>query len=342
MINQDYTAPSIVIFCGLILLLCLAFMFDIAIGPAKLDVLRVIAALFQDAPATDRVIVVELRLPIALTALGVGGCLGLAGAAMQTVLDNPLASPFTMGLAAAAGVGASLVVALGGGALAGFANGAFALPLGALAATLLAGSVIAALGRWQGMSREVMVLCGIAIMFLCQSIQAMVQFSVSPEALTRIVHWNFGDLQKGTWLSAAIAGLTLVVGLAMLMPKAWALTALRLGEVRAQALGVNVIGLRRHVLIIVAFLTAAAVCFVGTVGFVGLVAPHLARGLVGEDHRLLLPTSALTGAIMVSGASLLAKCLVPGVALPITVVTALVGVPFLFLLIYRSGRRGQC
>jgi iron complex transport system permease protein len=170
--------------------------------------------------------------------------------------------------------------------------------------------------------------------------QALIQFSVSPEALTRIVHWSLGDLQKGDWLAAGVATGALVTGFLLLMGDAWALTALRLGEARAAALGVNVRRVRRRALAATALLTAGAVCFVGTIGFVGLVAPHLARGLVGEDHRLLMPASALTGAAMLAFSSVLAKVLVPGVSLPATVVTALIGVPFLFLLIHRTGRRG--
>jgi iron complex transport system permease protein len=323
----------------LLILLMIGIMLDLSIGPAAVSLSRIFSVLLGAGTATDNVIMLHLRLPIALNAVFIGAALGLAGAVMQTVLDNPLASPFTMGLAGAAGLGASAAIAFGGALVVPFAASAI-MPMSAFVSTLLAVFTILAISRWCGMSREVMVLCGISIMFLCQSIQSMVQFSVSPEALTQIVHWLLGDLQKGTWISACIVAVVFVIGLVFLLQDSWQLMALRLGEVRALALGINVERLRKRSLLIVAALTAAAVCFVGTVGFVGLVAPHLARSLMGEDHRWFLPASALAGALLMVFASIASKIIVPGVALPVTIVTALVGVPFLFLLIFKAGRQG--
>jgi iron complex transport system permease protein len=332
---------SAFVFAGLASVILFAFCIDLTTGPAALGFDRVMAALAGIGTPADQVIVRGLRLPVALMAILVGAALGIAGAIMQTTLDNPLASPFTMGLSAAAGLGATAAIVLQDSAYA-FALSAsmLSIPAAALAATLVASFAIEAIGRWRGMTRDVMVLAGISIMFLCQSLQSLMQLAASPDALPRIVTWFLGDLQRASFATCAVVAAALALMLPLALNDAWKLTALRMGEVRAEALGVRVAPLKRRSLGIVALLTAAAVCFVGTVGFIGLVAPHLARSLVGEDHRLLLPTSALAGSALLSAASAASKMIIPGVALPITVVTALIGVPFLFLLIHRAGRSG--
>jgi iron complex transport system permease protein len=316
-------------------LLLVALGSDIATGPAGLPLQAVFAALSGAGEPTERFIVLQFRLPVALMAVVVGACLGLAGAAMQTVLDNPLASPFTMGLAAAAGVGASVVMLFGGNA-----SGLMGIAAGAALGCLLAAGAIYGLGRAKGMGQAVMTLTGITLMFFFQSIQSLLQYRASQESLQRIVHWLFGDLQRATWPGVVLVAGALLLGLTYLMVNAWRLTALKLGDARAKALGVPVDALKQRALAVISLLTAAAVCLVGTIAFIGLVAPHLARGLVGEDHRLLLPMSAICGAVLLSFGSVLAKSIIPGVVLPISVVTALIGVPFLLFLVLRSERAG--
>ena len=184
-----------------------------------------------------------------------------------------------------------------------------------------------------------MVLAGIATLFLFQSAQSLVQYMAAPEVLQEIVFWLFGSMLKASWFSVAVSGAILAAGMLALMPDLWRLTALRMGDARAASLGVNVPVLRRRVFVIVAVLTAGAVCFVGTIGFVGLVAPHLARMLVGEDQRLLMPASGACGALVMVGASIASKLISPGAVVPVGIVTALVGVPFLFALIVTGRRR---
>jgi len=326
--------PQAGIGLAIALLVCTVVV-DIASGPAGLPLRAVLVALSGAGEATDRFIVVQFRLPVALMAVVVGACLGLAGATMQTVLDNPLASPFTMGLAAAAGVGASVAMLFGGPA-----SGLFGTAAGAAIACLIASGLIYTLGRARGMGQAVMTLTGITLMFFFQSIQALLQYSASQESLQRIVHWLFGDLQRATWPGVAMVAIVFLFGLKHLMLDAWRLTALRLGDARAQALGVPVASLRQKALAVVSLLTAAAVCLVGTIAFIGLVAPHIARGVVGEDHRLLLPMSAVFGGALLSAGSVLAKSIIPGIVLPISVVTALIGVPFLLFLLLRGDHSG--
>lgn len=320
------------------LALAVAVVVDILTGPAFLAVGEVLAALLPglgEPDPTVKVIVREIRLPMTLMGLAVGASLGLAGALMQTMLGNPLASPYTLGFSAAAGFGAALVI-LTGISLPFLPN--FTVPLAAFVAAALSSLLVFSFAQMRGMTAEVMILAGIATLFLFQSLQSLVQYMASPEVLQEIVFWLFGSLLKATWTNMSISAGILIVCALALVPDVWRLTALRLGDERALSLGVDVKRLRMRLFVIVALLTAGAVSFVGTIGFVGLVAPHLARMLVGEDHRILLPMAAIMGAFIMAGASIASKLVSPGAVVPIGIVTAIVGVPFLFILIFR-GRR---
>jgi len=320
-------------------LLVLVFIGDILTGPAFLNVFDVIAALFSPATAEDPttvIIVHSIRLPMSLMALIVGASLGVAGAEMQTLLGNPLASPYTLGFSAAAGFGAAITI------LFGFTLPfipSMTIPLMAFLCAGVACLMVYGLAHIRGITAEVMVLAGIATLFLFQSMQSLVQYLAAPEVLQEIVFWMFGSMLKASWFSVTVSGVIFVVALLLLLPDFWKLTALRLGDDRAASLGVNVGALRRRVFFVVALLTAGAVAFVGTIGFVGLVAPHLARMLVGEDQRLLIPASAICGGLIMVGASIASKLLSPGAVVPIGIVTALIGVPFLFGLILTGKQR---
>ncbi|MCB4362631.1 iron ABC transporter permease [Hydrogenophaga taeniospiralis] len=320
--------------------LCLcSLMLDVATGPSLLalgDVVRTLAAPAAADPMT-RAIVMDMRLPIALMALVVGAALGLGGVQMQTLLDNPLASPYTLGLAAAAGFGAALALVTGGLGLPSLV----AIPIGAFVFCMLAASLLFGLALMRHVSSQTIILAGIALLFLFQSLLSLLQFLSSPELNQQIIFWLFGSLMRTTWPMLGItAGVTLVCAL-LLHGDAWQLTCLRLGEARARSLGVNVTRLRLKTLVLVALMTATAISFVGIIGFIGLVSPHIARMQVGEDQRFLIPQSALCGALMLSVASVLSKSIVPGALFPIGIVTALIGVPFMVWLILGNRKRGH-
>lgn len=320
-------------------LLIVSIIADILIGPAFLNVWDVVKALVfvHDVAPVVQVIVIDIRLPMTLMAVLVGMSLGVAGVHMQTILNNPLASPYTLGFSAAAGFGAALAILTG--ITLPFLP-IMTVPFAAFVMSSLAAALVYGFARMRAMSPEVMVLAGIATLFLFQSLQSMVQYLASPEVLQAIVFWLFGSLLKASWANVPIVAVIFIFCSVLVLPNIWQLTALRLGDERAAAIGVNVRALRAKVFVIVALLTAGAVAFVGTIGFIGLVAPHIARILVGEDQRLLLPMSAITGALTMTLASILSKIITPGGIIPIGIVTAVIGVPFLFLLII-YGRRGH-
>lgn len=313
------------------LALTLSFLVDVATGPAFLPLAKVAASvlrLYEDR--TVDAIVWTIRLPVAGMAIAVGASLGLTGAIMQTILNNPLASSYTLGVSAGAGFGAALVIVLGVGLP---VPEAYAVPVSAFLFSAVACAGVWLIGSYRGATPEMLVLGGIALLFLFQALLALLQFVASPEALQQIVFWLFGSLLRATWGKLAIVLAALLLMLPILARASWQLTAMRLGDERARALGIDVRSLRMVSFAVVSLLTGVAVAFVGTIGFVGLVAPHIGRMLVGEDQRFLLPASALFGALLLSVASVLSKTILPGAVFPIGIVTALIGVPFFVWLI---------
>lgn len=329
---------------GLLVLLfaacVLALALDAATGPSNLPIGRILTGLVRSdqlSPA-EAAIIWQIRLPQALTALLVGAALALSGAEMQTVLNNPLASPFTLGVSSAASFGASLAIVLGLGLP--FAPQDALVALNAFVFAFGSVLLLQALAGARRGGVQSIVLFGIAMVFAFNALTALVQYVASQEALQQLVFWTMGSLSRASWRSVAAMVAILVVTAPLSWRAARALTALRLGEDRALSVGVDVARLRFFSLLRASLLAAGAVAFVGVIGFVGLVGPHIARLLVGEDHRLFLPASVLSGALLMSLASAAAKTLIPGAILPVGVVTAVIGVPAFLILIFRSGARG--
>lgn len=320
--------------------LCVLCLLDMATGPSGMGPAELRQALLAGPNGEDRAaaaILWQIRMPQTAMGVIVGACLGLAGLQMQTILANPLASPFTLGFSASAGFGAALAIMFGGAA--GVAPWLLA-PVVAFAMTLAACGIVYAIAVWRGATPEMLVLAGIAVLFFFQSLQSLVQFMASPEVLQQIVFWLFGSLLKANWTSVAVSGVVLVFCLPFVFADMWNLTALRLGDANASSLGLDVDRLRRRVFVLVALLTSAAVCFVGTIGFVGLIAPHAGRMLVGEDHRFAIPMSAAAGAGVLVAASVAGKLISPGASIPVGVITAIAGIPMLLAVILRhDGRR---
>ncbi|MCM2129437.1 FecCD family ABC transporter permease [Larsenimonas rhizosphaerae] len=329
----------LLILLGLAAALVVSFAVDLATGPYDYPLSDVVTTLLfpDDADTKMRVILWEIRMPVALMALTVGASLSVAGAQMQTILANPLASPFTLGISAAAGFGAALALVFGIALVPVLT--AFIIPLNAFVMAMLAALVIHFFSQLRGVTVETIVLLGIAMVFTFNALQALLQYLASEQALSAVVFWTMGSLVKATWTKVAVTAMALVLTVPLFIRQSWALTALRLGDARAESLGVNVKRLRLTTLMLVSLLAAISVSFVGSIGFIGLVGPHIARMLVGEDQRFFMPASILCGALILSATSVLSKMLVPGAILPIGVATALVGIPFFFSLIFASRKR---
>ncbi|SHL26819.1 FecCD family ABC transporter permease [Halomonas caseinilytica] len=321
------------ILAALTLALCLSLCIDLALGPARFSLGEVIAALFSPEAVSPqvRVILWDIRMPVALMALVVGASLSVAGAQMQTILSNPLASPFTLGISAGASFGAALALAFGVVIVPAAIE--YVIPINAFIMAMLTAFAIHALSLKRGVTIETIVLLGIAMVFIFNSLMALIQFFASQQAVAAVVFWTMGSLTKATWPKVGIATAVLVVVLPLLARHGWALTAMRLGDAKAESLGVKPRALRLEVLVLVSLLAAIAVAFVGTIGFIGLVGPHIARLLMGEDQRFFLPGAALCGALILSIGSVLSKIILPGTIIPIGIITSLVGIPFFLFLV---------
>lgn len=313
---------------------------DLASGAASLGPSAVFNALLHPGATdtTSQLIVWQLRLPQAIMAVLVGSALGLAGAEMQTVLDNPLASPFTLGISSAAALGAALSLALGW-QLPGLAV-AYGVAVNAFLLALLCSLVLDLAARRLRMPQQGIVLLGIALVFGFNALLALIQLVSDASALQNLLYWMMGSLGTSRWPDIVLLGAVLLACVIFSMQQAWRLTALRFGEERAASFGVDTRRTRRLALMRISLLTATAVALAGIIGFVGLIAPHIARRLVGEDHRWYLPASACTGAVILSGASVCAKQLSTQIEIPVGIVTTLVGIPFFIAVLARRRRTG--
>lgn len=325
------------IILGLIVAAVVAFVVSTIVGPVDLSVGDVVAGIFEPSSLSERdyTVLWKLRLPMSVMALLVGMALALAGAQMQTILGNPLAEPFTLGISAAAAFGGAAAIVLGWTVI---GQPQFNLAATAWAAAMLATTIIVVAAVVRGASAETMILLGIGLVFLFQALLALIQYRATTEALQQIVFWTMGSLTRATWIANGVIGIALALAVPLFMVLSWQLTSLRLGDARARALGVNVTRLRVVVLIAVSLLAATAVAFCGIIGFVGLVGPHVARMLVGEDQRYFMPASMAAGALMLSASHAASLLIIPGLAMPIGIITALIGVPF-FIVIVMAGRR---
>jgi len=319
----------------LVLAILASVILDFTLGPAglSLDTLWQTLTHPDAVDAGTRVIVWDIRLPYALMAVVVGFSLGLAGAEMQTILNNPLASPFTLGVSSAAAFGAALAIILGIG-IPGVPDQWF-ISANAFVFALFAALMLDGVTRWTKVSTSGVVLFGIALVFTFNALVSMMQFIASEDTLQGLVFWTMGSLARASWEKLGVLTAAFAILLPFSMLSSWKLTALRLGEDRAVSFGIDVRRLRLATLLRISILSALAVAFVGPIGFIGLVAPHIARMMFGEDHRYYLPASALVGALVLSLASVASKNLIPGVIIPVGIVTSLVGVPFFLSIILR-------
>ncbi len=340
-LSKDYKQLSLkkgVFLIGLGLACLIFLMLDIITGPSNLTIERVFQGLFDPngLELTERLILWDIRLPDALIAIVIGAALGLAGLETQTGLNNPLAEPFILGIASAGVLGASIAIVLFHSYA--FLATAFAVPTLSLLFSVIASLLILFFTIHQGGSRSSVILFGIALMFLCQALIGVLFYIASAEAAQQIVFWTIGNLTKAGWQEVIIVTIVFLLVLPFSMRQVWLMTLLRSGEAQTASSGIDIARLRFFLILRVSVLSSFAVCFVGTIGFIGLVGPHIARLLLGEDHRFLLPGSCLCGAVMLSFASFLSKAIIPGVLIPVGIITSLIGVPILVFLIMTKGK----
>jgi len=317
---------AFLILASLALLAVLSIGLALTVGSLRIPPADVLSALLgREVPGID--VVLELRLPRALAGFACGGLLALAGALMQVLLRNPLADPYVLGISGGAGCGALFAILLGLPAL-GIDGLAFA---GALGAMFLVFGLAHGDGSW---TQTRLLLTGVIVAAGCGALVALMLAIAPEDRLRGMLYWLMGDLaQASGWLPGLLA---LVIGLALAMPFARELNLLARGMLQAQALGVAVNRLRYAIFLLASLATAASVTTAGSIGFVGLIVPHLVRLATGNDQRLLLPASVLAGGSLLVLADTLARTLIAPQQLPVGVLTALIGVPVFLILLSRQ------
>jgi iron complex transport system permease protein len=331
--TDDRAARRPLVVGVLVVLVALLAVVSLGVGPVKLPPATILNALFGSGTEEIRIIVREIRLPRTILGLVIGGILGLSGAALQGLLRNPLASPSLFGAPQSAAFGAVLMIALG---LADVRS--FVLPLaGIVAAFASVFALLAVAGRNAGLL--LLILAGLAISSLAGAATSLVMnLSPNPFAALEISFWLLGSLEDRSFRHVILALPFIVVGATVLWSGRHAFRVLTLGEETAETLGVNVARLRMSVIAGVALGVGGAVAVSGTIGFIGLVAPHLMRPLIGHDPGRLLAPSALTGSALLLAADIGVRVIPSTTDIKVGVLTSMIGVPFFLYLIVRERR----
>lgn len=327
------------------LALLLAILASFAVGPLRLPPLQVLQAIgvnlgLVDAgqvSSRDVAVVWQLRIPRALLGALVGAALAMAGASLQGLFGNPLADPGIVGVSQGAALGAVAAIVLGAASA-----GGWAIPLAAFGGGAVAISVTYLLARpGRGSGNATLLLVGIAMAALCSALIGFLTYIANEAQLQSLVFWQLGSLASAGWRDVAAVAPLFMLGVVALLRLATPLDLLTLGERQAQHLGLDVARTRRHLVAFSALLVGAAVAFAGSIGFVGLVVPHVARMLVGSGHRWLLPLSGLLGALLLVVADTAARTLDPPAEIPLGLFSAALGAPFFLWLVMQQQRRGR-
>lgn len=332
-VNRKY----VIIFAVLIGIV-ISFYFNVVTGSANIGFSEIFSSISNYGETLNSVVMWTYRLPISVFAILIGSSLGLAGACMQTILNNSLASPYTLGVSASASFGAALFITFGGSFLT-LIPYSVGLPLSAFIFTLLCSLLIVGLAQIKHDTNSI-IFGGISLLFLFNSATAFVQYISSQEELQSIVFWMFGSLINATWIKIYIILFVFIVSFLFVIKNSWKLTTLRVDDAQALSLGINVKQLRLSIMMIVSMLTAVSVCFSGSIGFIGLVAPHISRILVGDDQRFYIILSTLFGGLLLSISSIISKIIITGAVFPVGIITTFLGVPF-FLFIVISDKRNK-
>lgn len=297
------------------------------------------AALPEDLPAAVVSIVWQIRLPRALCAFFVGAALAASGTVMQSVLQNPLASSYTLGASSGAALGAALVIVSG---VSLPLLGALTLPAAGFAFGLL--TVVAALALSaridRRMENQTVILIGMVLSLFVNALLTLLS-AMYQSHLQQLILWQMGSFSGRSWLQLAVLAPVTLAGVLALCFFAREMDLLSFSEERARALGVETRRVKWILIVLASLLTGTAVCFTGIIGFVDLIAPHVVRRVFGPAHRLLLPLSALFGGVFLAAADTLARTVLAPVELPVGAVTALVGAPFFAWVYFKKGGRGR-
>ncbi len=320
-------------------------------GSSSMTAADALKALLGKGSAAQNRIIWNIRIPRVLAAIIAGAGLSVSGLIMQTTLNNAMASPSTLGVSNAAVFGANLsIIAFAGGFLStgnnlsSFAVGAdpYATSFVAFLFSTLSILLILALCTLRSFSPNVVVLAGMAVGAVWTAATTILQFYATDVGLSAAVVWSFGDLGRATYRTDGIMLVVVLVGLVFFMLMSWKYNALLSGEAAAKTMGIRVEGLRFVSLLLASVITAVCVSFLGVIGFVGIICPHLTKKILGQDHRVSIPVSAMSGSLLLLIADTLARSVGSGSALPVGAITSLLGAPFFIAIIFSRKENRPC
>lgn len=321
------------------------------VGSSNMSFRDALDALLGGGTGAQSRIIWKIRVPRVLAALIAGAGLSVAGLVMQTCLNNAMASPSTLGVSNAAVFGANLsIIAFAGGFLStgnnlsSFDVGANPYATSLMAFVFSTASVLLILGLCtvRSFSPNVVVLAGMAIGAVWTAATTILQFYATDVGLSAAVVWSFGDLGRATYRTDAIMATAVLIGLVFFMLMSWKYNALLSGEATAKTMGIHVEGLRFASLLLASVITAVCVSFLGVIGFVGIICPHVTKKLLGQDHRVTIPVSCLMGSLLLVLADTLSRSLGSGSALPVGAITSLLGAPFFIAIIFSRKENHRC
>lgn len=332
---------------GGLLLLFIMLVYSISVGAVTIPPYEVLQTIMGHSVSTKwDLIIWNIRLPQALAAIVAGAGLSVAGVVMQSILRNPIASPFTLGISNAGAFGAAVsVVVLGTGKVqstvadAVTINNPYLTTIVAFFFCLLATGVILLISSIRGASPEVMVLAGVALSSLFTAGTAFLQYFADDTQLAAVVFWTFGDVGRVNWLELEIMTAVVLLAIIFFITNCWNYNAIDAGDETAKGLGVNVERTRLVGMVIAALVSAVIVAFLGVIGFVGLVCPHMVRRVIGDDQRYLIPGSILFGGILLLASDTAARLIISPYVLPVSILTAFMGAPVFIYLLLKGYKR---
>jgi len=334
-LNQKRTYSRRLVFIVLLVLTVPTLLAGVIIGPVHIPISDTLSYLIGrgasvgGSPSVSRLIISQIRLPRVLLGLLVGWALAISGGTMQGVFRNPLASPYILGIASGASTGAALVILMN-------LHGVLFLPLGAFVGGSLAVGIVYRLAQERGKKTSVytLILAGVAVGAFFSAVTSFGIFlSSGTERMTDLIFWIMGGLGRANWTYLCVLFPIVTFGSLVVIAFSRDLNALAMGEESAFHLGINPETSKRVMLSVVTLLTSSVVAFAGTIGFVGLIIPHIMRLIIGPDHRFLLPATAIAGAIFLVLADIAARTVVRPAELPVGIITAFLGAPFFLYLL---------
>lgn len=332
---------------GGLLLLFFLLIYSISVGAVRIPPYEVLQTIMGQSVSTKwDLIIWNIRFPQALAAIVAGAGLSVAGVVMQSILRNPIASPFTLGISNAGAFGAAVsVIVLGTGKVqstvadAVIINNPYLTTMVAFFFCLLATGVILLISGIRGASPEVMVLAGVALSSLFTAGTMFLQYFADDTQLAAVVFWTFGDVGRVNWLELEIMTGVVLLAIIFFIANCWNYNAIDAGDETAKGLGVNVERIRLIGMVIAALVSAVIVAFLGVIGFVGLICPHMVRRVIGDDQKYLIPGSTLFGAILLLASDTAARLIISPYVLPVSVLTAFMGAPTFIYLLLRGYKR---